>query len=145
MIKLTKLQAYNAMVKLFQIYYDLDPSGDLGIIIGCMSFLQDKKTVDTARWEIWGECLDSMLQHKNLRNYNHLTAWQAFLVVGLYLEEYFGTVDLARDIEFLEANIRLAADHKIIDTTLWKNWLQCVDEVLAVKDSRTYFRLLPKN
>jgi len=41
--KLTELQAYNAMAKLFQVYYDLDPSGDIGAILGSMSFLKDKK------------------------------------------------------------------------------------------------------
>ncbi len=143
--KLTKLQAYNAMVKLFITYYYLDPTGDIGVVIGCMSFLQDKKTVDSAMWEIWGECLDLILKHKNLRNYNHLTRLQAFLAIGLFLEGYFGTTNLLKDIEFLEQNIRFARDRKSVDSTLWKNWLQCVDEVLAVKDSREYFYLLPKD
>jgi len=38
--KLTKLQAYNAMVKLFKKYYDLDSSGDIAVIAGSMNFLQ---------------------------------------------------------------------------------------------------------
>jgi hypothetical protein len=40
--KLTELQGYNAMAKLFQIYYDLDPSGDIGDILSSMAFLKDK-------------------------------------------------------------------------------------------------------
>ena len=143
--KLTKLQAYNAMVKLFIIYYYLDPSGDIGAIIGIMSFLQNKKTVDRAMWEIWTESLEKILKHKNLRNYNHLTSLQAFLAMGKLLEEYFGTTNLLKDIEFLEYNIRLAANKKRVDKILWKNWLKCVDEVLLAKDSREYFYLLPKN
>lgn len=145
MKKLTKLQAYNAMVKLFIIYYYLDPSGDIGCVIGCMSFLKDKTTVDDAMWEVWGESLDIILKHKNLRNYNHLTPLQAFLAMGVFLEDYFGTTNLLQDIAFLESNVRLARDKKFVDPTLWKNWLQCVDEVLSVKDSRTYFRLQQKN
>ena len=143
--KLTTLQAYNAMVKLFIIYYYLDPAGDIGVVIGCMSFLQNKKTVDSAMWEFWIECLDMILKHKNLRNYNHLTPLQAFLAIGLFLEGYFGTTNLLKDIEFLEQNIRLARDKKLVDPTLWKKWLQCVDEVLSVEDSRKYFYLLPKD
>ena len=143
--KLTELQAYNAMVKLFIKYYDLDPSGDIGMVIGCMSFLKNKKTVDRAMWEIWIECLDKILKHKNLRNYNHITPLQAFLAVGYFLEEYFGTADLMQDIDFLEKNVRLATNKQRIDLILWKNWLQCVDEVLSVKDSREYFYLLPKD
>ncbi len=141
MKKLTQLQAYNAMVKLFQIYYDLDPSGDLGSIIGCMTFLQDKRTVDDARWEVWGECLDIMFKHKNLRNYNHLTLLQSFFAIGLYLEEYFGETDISWEVKLIQDNVHNARNKKLVDSTLWKNWLQCVDEVLAAEDSRTYFRL----
>lgn len=139
--KLTKLQAYNAMIKFLKIYYYLDPSGDIGVIIGVMSFLRDKTTVDSAMWEVWGESLDMLLKHKNLKNYNHLTILQSFLAMGLFLKDYFSTTDLAQDIKFLEYNIDLACNGKSVDQILWKNWLQCVDEVLAVKDSREYFKL----
>ena len=142
--KLTKLQAYNAMVKLFIIYYYLDPLGDIGAVIGVMSFLKNKKTVDSAMWIIWSECLDEILEHKNLRNYNHLTSLQSFLAMGIFLEKYFGTINLLKDIEFLEDNARLARDKKRVDPVLWQHLLQCVDEVLAFKDSREYFYLLPK-
>jgi len=84
------------------------------------------------------------LKHKKLRDYNHLTLLQAFVAMGLYLEEYFGTTNLAKDIEFFVYNTQLARDEKRVDPILWQNWLKCVDEVLAVKDSRMYFHLLPK-
>lgn len=139
--KLTELQAYNAMVKLFIIIYYLDSSGDIGMVIGCMSFLEDKRIVDEAMWEIWRESLDLVLKHKNLRNYNHLSIIQAFLAMGFFLEEYFGIDNLAKDIKYLEDNINLARNKKLVDQILWKKWLQCVDEVLLVKDSREYFKL----
>lgn len=142
MKKLTKLQAYNAMSKLLIMYYDLDPTGDIGIIGGSMSFLEDKKTVDDAMWINWTKSLDLMFKHKNLRNYNHLTALQAFLAMGIFLENYFGRNDLAKDIEFLEKNIKIAAEHKKVNLLLWKNWLKCVDVVLSVKDSREYLTLI---
>ena len=140
--KLTKLQAYNAMSKLLIMYYDLDPTGDIGIIGGSMSFLEDKKTVDDTMWINWTKSLDLMFKHKNLRNYNHLTALQAFLAMGIFLENYFGKNDLAKDIEFLEKNIKIAAEHKKVNLLLWKNWLKCVDVVLSVKDSREYLTLI---
>jgi hypothetical protein len=133
------------MSKLLIIYYDLDPTGDIGIIGGSMSFLEDKTTVDDRMWVDWIKSLEFMLKHKNLKNYNHLTVLQAFLAMGIFLENYFGVSDLAKDIEFLVKNIKFAAEHKKVDQILWKNWLQCVDEVLSVQDSREYFYLLPKN
>ncbi len=143
--KLTKLQAFNTVGKLLQIYFDIKPSGDLATILGSMSFLRNKKTVDDGMWEIWNESLDKLLKYKNLRNYNYLTILQSFLAMGLYLEGFLGTEELDEAVEFIQQNIRLARDRKLVDPTLWKNWLQCVDEVLAVKDSREYFYLLPKD
>lgn len=142
--KLTKLQAYNAFVKLLKIYYYLDSSGDIGMIIGCMSFLRDKKTVDNAMWEFWEESLCKSLKSKNLRDYNHLTVLQAFIACGFFLEEYFGRNNLAKDIDFLQCNMELASHKKLIDHVLWENWLRCVNEVLSMNDSREYFYLNSK-
>ena len=145
MKKLTSLQAFNAVGRLLQIYFDKKPSSDLATILGSMSFLRNKKTADDAMWEIWTECLDKIFITKRLRNYNHLTVLQAFLGMGEFLEEYFGTTDVEPIINFLEQNAKLATEHKKIDVTLWRNWLQCVDEVFSVKDSRMYLRLRKPN
>jgi len=108
--KLTELQPFNAMVKLFKKYYDLDSSGDIAVIAGSMNFLQDKKTVDEAKWEIWTECLDVNLKHKKLKNYNYVTVLQAFLAIGHFLEGFFGTTGIASDIIFIQQNMQLARD-----------------------------------
>ncbi len=142
--KLTQLQGFNAMAKLFQIYYDLDPSGDIGAILGSMSFLQDKKTADGAMLDDWQDFLDTQLKHKNLRNYNHLTALQAFVAMGDFLEFFFSRNNITWEIKLLLDSSDLARDKKKIDPVVWQNWLRCVDEVLTVKDSREYFYLLPK-
>jgi len=137
--KLTELQAYNAMAKLFQIYYELDSTGDLCEILGVMSFLQDKKTADLCMLEDWKKSLDRIVGHKNLRNYNYLTPLEGFCAIGLFLENFFRTTNLAKDVDFLEKNADLANNKQQVDSVLWKNWLKCIDEVLAVKDSRMYF------
>ncbi len=142
--KLTELQAFNAVGRLLQMYFDDKPSGDLATILGSMSFLRNKTTVDDAMWEIWHESLDELLKYKNLRDYNHLTILQSFLAIGLYLEGFLGTEDLDIDVEFLEYNVRQACMKQPVDPVLWKNWLQCIDEVLSVEDSRAYFYLLSK-
>lgn len=82
--------------------------------------------------------------HKNLRNYNYITPFQSFLAVGVFLEFFYGTTDISWEITLIQQNAMLAREHKKIDPILWQKWIQCVDEVLAVKDSRMYFCLLPK-
>jgi len=143
--KITELQAYNAMAKLFQIYYDLDPSGDIGAILGSMAFLKDKKPMDSAMLQDWKKFLGTILKHKNLRNYNHLTALEAFLAMGLFFNYFFGTIGNSWEINFIQDNVKCALENKPIDPILWKNWLKSIDEVLAVKDSRMYFRSSKKN
>ena len=145
MKKITKLQAFNAVGRLLQMYFDDKPSGSLATILGGMGFLDNKEVVDDGMWEIWNKSLNKILQHKNLRNYDHLSVLQAFLVMGSFLEGFFGTNDLDDDIDFLECNARKAFNKEVVDQALWKKWLQCVDEVLSVKDSRAYFYLLPKD
>src|SRR3989339_625886 len=142
--KLTELQGYNAMAKLFQIYYDLDPFGDIGDILSSMAFLKDKKPMDGAMLQDWNKFLGIILKHKNLRNYNHITALQAFLAMGLFLNYFYGTDDNSWEIKFIQDNVKIAIDKKSIDSVLWNNWLKCIDEVLAVEDSRMYFRCSSK-
>lgn len=143
--KITELQAYNAMAKLFQIYYELDPSGDIGAILGSMAFLHDKKPMDGAMLKDWNKFLGTILKHKNLRDYNHLTSLEAFLAMGLFLNYFYGTIDNSWEITFLQDNVKLAAEKKSIDPALWNNWLKCVDKVSSVEDSRMYFGSSLKN
>jgi hypothetical protein len=142
--KLTKLQAYNATVKLFRIYYRLTDSDDLGGILGGMSFLQNNKTADSAMWEIWGECLEKIFPHKKIQNFKFLTRLEAFIAMGYFLEEYYGKVDVENITIFLENNAQLALDKKCIDKVLWQNWLSCVHEVLLANNSKYYLKILPK-
>jgi hypothetical protein len=65
---------------------------------------------------------------------------QVFLAMGLFLNYFYGTDDNSWEITFIQDNIKLAIDQKSIDAVLWNNWLKCIDEVVAVKDSRMYFR-----
>ncbi|MBV8661187.1 MAG: hypothetical protein JO129_03530 [Candidatus Dependentiae bacterium] len=137
MKKLTQMQAFNAMSKLFNIYYKQTRSDDLGGILGSMSFVSEKRTADPAMWEIWIESLEK----KDLIKHDLLTTLEAFLAVGCFLEEYFGTTDLESPIDFLELNINNAENKKHVDSALWNNWLKCIDEVLSVKDARDYLKL----
>ncbi len=134
---LTQTQAFNAMSKLFNIYYKQTHSDDLGSILGSMSFVSEKRTADPAMWEIWVESLEK----KDLIQHDFLTVLEAFLVVGCFLEEYFGTTDLDYPIDFLELNINNAANKNDVNAILWTNWLNCIHDVLSVEDARDYLKL----
>ena len=138
---LTPLQAFNAMAKLFQIYYDLDPSGDIGGILGSMAFLPDQQPIDRAMLQDWQECLDESKENTQ----NNITTWQAFVAMGIFLENFFGTKNISWEIQFLQDNARQAHSKQNVDPVLWQYWLQSINEVLSVEDSRDYFQLLPKN
>ena len=58
-VKLTKLQAYNAMVKFLDIYYEQTKSDDVGSLLGGMSFLSDDSTADPAAWEDWTDSINA--------------------------------------------------------------------------------------
>lgn len=139
--KLTKLQSFNAVAKLLQIYFDRKPSSDLAIVLTNMSFLKNKHMIDSIMWEIW---LKSLSQVIKIQTYKKVTIEQAFIAMGLYLEDFLGTEDIENDMIFLQYNIRNFSKNKLVDPVLFKEWQECVREVLAVKDSRAYFYISPK-
>lgn len=141
--KLTSLQAFNAVFKLFEIYYNekgsgsvissygsmgFDPeSGNISVMLGTMDF-------DEGMWEIWMESVDTILDEDVIENYDNLTILQAFKAIPLYLEGFYG-VDLFDDITYLVINCRLVIMDASSDDQLWKQWMQCTHDVLAAGDS----------
>lgn len=65
--KLTAFQAFQAMVKFLEKYYELTKSDDIGILLGGMdqSFWNDRKTFDPAIWDDWIEAVDGALNAKD--------------------------------------------------------------------------------
>jgi len=139
--KITKLQAFNAVFKLFEIYYNekgtgsiksslgdtLDAeSGNISIILGTMNF-------DEGMWEIWIESINEVLDEEGFNNYDGLTTLQAFKAIPLYLEGFYGT-DSFKDIMSLVSDIRLIIQDKSTDSILWKEWMQCVHDVVSIED-----------
>lgn len=138
--KLTKLQAFNAISKLFQIYYKQTSSDDYGTLLGAMSFIYTYRTADPAMLEIWTEALNKTFSFKRLRSYNYLSSLQVLKALPFFLEEFFGKNSFD-DINFIIKEIELILNKKVRNSIFWKNWSQCVDEVLSVKDSRDYLKL----
>lgn len=61
--KLTELQAFNAMSKFLEGYYERTSSDDVGSLLSDMQILGDGDTADPAAWEDWIESVNDVLKH----------------------------------------------------------------------------------
>ncbi len=57
---LTVLQAYLAMVKFLEEFYQRTGSDDVAVLLGGMQLLKDGKTADPAAWNDWMKCVKSI-------------------------------------------------------------------------------------
>lgn len=53
----TERQAFDAMVRFLEVYYQETNSDDVGALLGDLQILEDGKTADPAAWEEWLKCL----------------------------------------------------------------------------------------
>lgn len=135
--KLTRVQGFNAVFKLFEIYYRETGSENITTMLSSMTFSSDQRVFDAGMWEIWIESIDKIFNEEGVKNHEYLTALQTFKAIPLYLEGFYGT-DFFADIMFLVSGIRLVIKDKSTDSVLWKQWMLCVNNVLSVEDSRYY-------
>ena len=63
--KLTTRQAFNAMRRFLEAYYERTSSDDVGSLLGTMMFLQDNSTADPAAWKEWLDCVKEALESKD--------------------------------------------------------------------------------
>ncbi len=59
---LTEVQAFNAMIKFLELYYERTLSDDIGSLLGDLQFLKDGKTADPAAWQDWSNCICEVLE-----------------------------------------------------------------------------------
>jgi hypothetical protein len=57
---LTPHQAYAAMFKFLEKYYELTNADDIGALLGSMQMAEDGKPMDPAMWDEWVETLDGV-------------------------------------------------------------------------------------
>jgi hypothetical protein len=61
---LTKIQAFNAMRKFLEMYYERTSSDDVGSLLGDLQMLRDGHTADPAAWHDWMKAIDNATQKK---------------------------------------------------------------------------------
>ena len=59
-----------------------------------------------------------------------------------FLEYFFETENLSIEVSFFIKNAEFALENKTIDPVLLKVWLNCIQDVLAIEDSRDYLTLV---
>jgi hypothetical protein len=65
--QLTTVEAFHAMVKFLEKYYEFTKSDDIGSLLGGMDqgFWDNESTFDPALWKDWVESVDAVLKEKS--------------------------------------------------------------------------------
>jgi len=93
--KLTKLQAYNAMLKFLENLYEKEKSDYLGDVLSNSKFWSDGITADRGSWQDWQKAIRiTALQDKRLRNKNKFTELQACHAMFNYVHNYVSFYEL---------------------------------------------------
>ena len=62
---LTEIEAYRAIIKFLDGYYQRGKSDDIAVLLGGMSLLKNGRTADSAMWEDWLEAVENIQSHDN--------------------------------------------------------------------------------
>ncbi len=131
---LTPLQAFNAMTKFLDDYYNKTKSGNIGSLLGDMSFLEDNSTADEAIWDDWIDAIGSD---------KPVTALDAYQSMIKFLN-YYRENTSAKDIIYLLNRMYLSESNESEDPTMWKLWIQYVTEALNESEGSRYYLKLTK-
>ena len=146
MKKLTKLQAYNAMLIFLDRYYGDNKSDNLSDFITYAYFWFDGKPADPAAWPEWQDALKlTAQQNKGFRNQNRLTRPQVLLVITNFFKHYCSL--------YTEVPSDMVVVLKILDnlqknknnSSMWQAWVKAMDEVIIKKDPRFYIEAASKS
>jgi hypothetical protein len=66
MEKLTELQAFNAMRKFLDGYWERTHSDDIGVLLGELQLFPDGGTFDPAAWEDWMDAVEAVLKENKI-------------------------------------------------------------------------------
>lgn len=118
---LTALQAFKAMTKFLDNYYNKTLSDDVGSLLSGMLFLQDGCTADPAMWKNW---IDALKTERNV------TTLQAFNAMRRFLDAFYKrTSSSSADLRNLLDSMKLKnGEIQNLDTA--KLWTDCINEAL---------------
>jgi hypothetical protein len=145
---LTKLQAFNAMMKFLTIcFYEIKQDNTLGDLLAAMQFLKDGSTADPAYWSDWEKITSVRKELNALETYN---AMIEFLKINLVMASEANTLPLDKLSE-IDQELQLARQFFLdiqpkqgkIKQPLWDKWIKCVEKALNEPEgTRQYLELI---
>lgn len=120
-VKLTQLQAFNAMRKFLEDYFYKSSSDDVGALLGAMQFFPEGGTYDPAMWEDWIEYTDA---HQNM------TPLQVYNAMLKFLDFYIGNSESVQIQAFLR-DLQLLPEGGTKDSAIWEFWVQCLKSEMS--------------
>jgi len=142
--KLTRLQAYNVMLKYLENEYHQNESDYLGNILSNSEFLSDKTPGDRASWSDWKQAINiTALKDKSLKNKNRLTLLQTCKAMFNYINFYANFYpekpkDFINLLQLLES---LQNKYNTQDP-VWQEWLSIVNDIITRDDPRVYLKFV---
>jgi hypothetical protein len=135
---LTGKQAFDAMYRFLEFYYNATKSDDLSILVSELSLLTDGKPVRRSAGEYWNETVEAIFKENhallhqagNIKE-DTLSYFQAYQAVGKFLDGYY---DHLPDVATLISRMKLLPNGGVSDSTVWTNWLKAIDLMLNEKD-----------
>ncbi len=144
--RLTKLQAFNTMVKFLEGYYKETTSDFMGGLLGSLLFLPDGDTFDPAFWIEWDDAIKKVLQEQNSEKHKDeflgisVTESQAFKAMVQFFKDYYERGPESGVMIFFDY-LRLLPDNSSRNLTIRKQWKTCVDNALKEKPGIRDYRI----
>lgn len=139
--KLTKLQAYNAIITFVDKYYWSNQSENVSNFITYAFFWPCGGIMDGAAWPEWQDALKlTARQDTTFRNMNKLTRLQALRAMVNFFKHYCSLYgEIPEDMAILLKILEDLHNNKQKDPR-WLLWMESIDEVVAKQDPRFYIK-----
>ena len=148
--RLTKLQAFNAMVKFLDEYYKKTTSDFMGGLISSLYFTVDGGTADPAFWSEWDDAIKKVLQKQNSEKYVDevlgisVTKSQAFKTMVQFFKDYYERGPEPGIMIFFDY-LHLLPDDNSGNFIIREKWKTCVDSTLKKKPGVREYLILGRD
>ncbi len=131
--QLTRLQAYNAAFRLFEIRFKDMQSKDSTMIYNISSIIIHMIS-NISILKYWVDITDIIVAREGSRTARHITSWQAFIATVVLLNKFYTNKGDDPDVDSYIAQLQAVIDHKDFNNVLWQKWLQCVEQVVKIQE-----------